>query len=465
VAAEADRMNGTAPPVSRWTSAYSRVGRRAREGLRKRIIRLDGLSTGARILVVLGYASMAIFLGCVLVFELWGASMPGIRFTFGDEAMFVPVPASLVASAAFAVGWALVLTGATDCRRRVFLPVVFLFLFQLLVLSSAVPAEAILAMWGLALPLVAIPVALRLFTGRFGFWRDYALAEFLFWFAGIFGLVAFAWGYNETLEAVAVGLSAALGVLLLFSMPFWFLLGLDVVDLAIDLARVTVSRIRHSLSQTWFHATAISMLLLHPPLALLAFFAGPESAVWFVLDLPGSLLVAAWALGLMLAGRWTARAAAVLLSASLAWSIVAAGIVVALGGKDFAEFAISAAGAVPPAVLFAALMSYDVLNFGVRFTGVDGRIMPRGGRVLMYFGSSILVTSFALFFLNTREVATGRIDDLLETLVNIPFAFGVLALGPLYMIWVVWRRRERLLGELFSPLPVKASPDPPRKDG
>ena len=62
----------------------------------------------------------------------------------------------------------------------------------------------------------------------------------------------------------------------------------------------------------------------------------------------------------------------------------------------------------PAALLFVGLAAYDVLNFGVRYANTDGRIMPRSGRVFLYFGAVLLVTSFALFYLNARVVRTGQ---------------------------------------------------------
>lgn len=106
-----------------------------------------------------------------------------------------------------------------------------------------------------------------------------------------------------------------------------------------------------------------------------------------------------------------------------------------------------AANVLPAALLFVGLAAYDVLNFGADFANTDGRIMPRGGRVLMYFGTVLLVSSFILFTLNARVVNTGQPDDSLELFIDMPFVVGILFLGLPYLVWIVLRRRGRLVSE------------------
>ena len=101
----------------------------------------------------------------------------------------------------------------------------------------------------------------------------------------------------------------------------------------------------------------------------------------------------------------------------------------------------------PAALLFVGLAAYDVLNFGVEFANTDGRTMSRGGRVLMYFGTVLLVTGFTQFLFYARVVATGQPERTLNLLIDMPFVFGTLFLGLPYLAWMVWKRRERLTGE------------------
>ena len=163
-----------------------------------------------------------------------------------------------------------------------------------------------------------------------------------------------------------------------------------------------------------------------------------------------SLLLVLWALGLLLAGRLTARAASLFLAISLILPVLTLGWSQPFRQTDLTTVALSAAGVaanvLPAAFIFVGLAAYDVLNFGVRYANVDGRVMPRGGRVLMYFGVVLLVTAFTMFYLNARVVSTRQPAGSLNLLIDMPFTVGILFLGVPYLAWIVWRRREKLIG-------------------
>lgn len=119
-----------------------------------------------------------------------------------------------------------------------------------------------------------------------------------------------------------------------------------------------------------------------------------------------SLLLASWALALRIRGRLSAPAASALLALSLVLPVLTLGWSQPFREADLttAVFAVAGAttGVLPATLLFVGLAAYDVLNFGARYANADGRVMPRGGRMLIYFGVILLVTGFTLFFLNAR---------------------------------------------------------------
>ena len=115
-------------------------------------------------------------------------------------------------------------------------------------------------------------------------------------------------------------------------------------------------------------------------------------------------------------------------------------------GHDFTELLLKFTGIFPPTLLFVGLTTYNLLGMGVTFTAVDGRILPKRSRVLLYFGTLLLVVACMLFFSNERIVATNQLSMDLQNWVNTPFYISALFLGIPYVIWLIWKRREVLTG-------------------
>jgi hypothetical protein len=65
---------------------------------------------------------------------------------------------------------------------------------------------------------------------------------------------------------------------------------------------------------------------------------------------------------------------------------------------------------------------------------------------LIYFGALILVLTFMLFILNERSALTKEPILDIQALLNNLLALGALGLGLLYLIWLVWKKRENLIG-------------------
>jgi hypothetical protein len=327
----------------------------------------------------------------------------------------------------------------------VFLPVAFLFLSQWILFAPAKGALAPLI--GLGGILVIGAVAWAHFSSRsWAYWRDLPLFEFGAWSA--FMIVALAGlFFGEGRGQAATDLESAFILPQIIAVPYWVLLGVEAVDAAANLARVVVVRLRRRFSETRFGTLVVAVLLIRPVISAALIL---NDGGWWGIDFLVSVLLLLWALGLRLSGRLSVPAASLLLAISLVLPVLILGSSQPFREADLTTEALSVAGVatnvLPAALIFVGLAAYDVLNFGARYANVDGRIMPRGGRVLMYFGVVLLVTAFTLFFLNARVISTGQPDQSLELFIDMPFFIGILFLGLPYLAWMAWRRREKLIG-------------------
>ncbi len=124
-----------------WAIVHARVTESVTTMRQEGIIDLSGLSRSQRGLIWLGYGSVLFFLVVGLFFELVGASLPHVQFDIPNtseglsarELVAIPMLVLGAESIAFILGWSLVLTGASDCSRRIFIPVMGLFILQLLI--------------------------------------------------------------------------------------------------------------------------------------------------------------------------------------------------------------------------------------------------------------------------------------------------------------------------------------------
>lgn len=412
--------------------------------LRESLIELSGLSPGLRALAFAGYATVFGLLVSALFFELRGGRLPGVEFEMTAGGLrSVPFAVMRLCSVTLVVGWAYVLTGATQCRRRVFLPIAGVFALQLTLLSAALGNWAILLVCAAAL-LIGVFVGAYALTHRRPFWRDRPLVQVLFWLGVMSFFTVTAWVFGRSAREVAAALNSAFLALSLLAVAFWVLLGVEAIGASIGLARAIGVGARRLLTEEAMRALAVFTLLARPSLAVLITYLTGDG-VWmfdFLFSIPLILLtVALWA-----TGRWTTRNAHTLLALGLASTAFTLALSLAFQGHDLTELAISATGLFPPMLLFVGLTAYNVLGWGVRYANVDGEHIPRRGRVLLYFGGVILIITFVLFSLNQRVVATGRLDETEQVLINDLFALVALLLGFPYLLWVVWKRRDELIG-------------------
>src|SRR5215213_7453295 len=176
-------------------------------------------------------------LAATLILELSSAGSSGVEFKPDviDKVLSVPVAAMVSSSLSLALGGAFLLTGATDCGRRVFLPVAAVFFLQWIFLVRR--------------------------------WRQYPLVEFSAWLAlMLFVVVEVFWAKSPRIAAL--DLETTLSVPQILSMPFWVLLGVEAVDGAATLARVLTTRIRGWLREGWDKLLVLLFLLVRPAVSI-----------------------------------------------------------------------------------------------------------------------------------------------------------------------------------------------------
>ena len=211
------------------------TGRQAWGAIRPGLVDLRGLPRGTQVLLIAGYVVVLLCLALVLLLELFPemrSRLPQIQpgllamSTTSLDMRYIPtsgpfgwlpsplgvrlggrvdgtIPLLLVAALACFVGWGLVLTGASDCGRRVFVPLVALFGIHLQVLTGFLGNPSALGLVTIAGGFLGFSATdhpepasrsrywrsswwryrpePHLLTHRSSRWRDHPLLEFLFW--------------------------------------------------------------------------------------------------------------------------------------------------------------------------------------------------------------------------------------------------------------------------------------------
>jgi len=419
-------------------------------------IDLQGLPISLKILIIGGYLAVFGLLFFTLLVELAGDYLPTVQFTVTEENLKLPLVVMAVTSLAFILGWAFLLTGAAAANPRIFLPVLALFALQLFLVTPWQTKLGFLLFLFVLLEAFFFLMVLIIYglTFRKRFWHDSSGLHFFGWLGAISVFVFLSVGTAATNASVAVALSGNFSIVLILTLIFWVVLGFSIVDLGIQIGRAFTQIGLRYLPFSAFSALIVFVLLIHPAVIALVFWLTKDG--FLLLDLLFSLLFILGALVLWFARRWSAAASAVLLTLSLASPVVILGLSMAFTGQDFAELLLKMTGIFPPLLLFVGLTTYNLFGMGVAFTGVDGRVLPRRARVLLYFGTLILVVATMLFLSNERVAETSQLFVDIQLLINGLLALSALAFGIPYVIWMVWKRREALIG------PEKDSLDTPR---
>jgi len=402
-------------------------------------IDLQGLPFGVKILTVGGYLAVIGLLFLTLVVELGGDRLPAVGYTLSGQNDKVPLLVLAIASLAFILGWAYLLSGAAAAKARIFLPVLVLFALQLFLVTGGT-----LLLLFLELLFFVVVLVIYGLTFRTRFWREQPGLHFYGWLLAVSVIIVFSVGISSANAQVAIALSANFSILMLLTLVFWALLGLSIIDLGMNIGRAFTRIFRKLLPFSTFSALVVFALLIHPAAVGLIFWLTRDG--FWLLDVAFSVLLIPAALVFWIARRWSISTRAIFLTLSLAAPVVNLGLTLAFAGKDFTELLLKMTGLFPPTLLFVGLTTYNLFGLGVAFTGVDGRILPKRARVLLYFGTLILVVACMLFMSNQRIVETNQLSLDFQSLVNNLFAISALFLGVPYAVWMVWKRRDFLIG-------------------
>jgi hypothetical protein len=418
--------------------------------MREALIDLRGLSVGTRVLAMVGYVTIFLLLGYLLLVEVFNLGGFLVTFSVSEKPLQIPIVVMMVCSVGMAFGWAFVLTGATDGRRRVLLPVAGLFAVQLFLF---VPSSALaISLWCLvSLVLMGGLVGGHFFTKGKALWTDYPLAEFGMWVIALLFFILLFWFFTNSNVVVAEQLNAGMSVLILLGFIFWLGSGLAVVDLGVRISRGITDFLRTIFPTEILMAVTVLLVFIRPAtgmLALVLFDRAPNLAIAIFLDGGFSVVFMLWLVGLALSGRWERDNVLLVLGVSLVTPVITLGLLLALSNTDISdslEIALESAGIFPPTLIFVGLIVHSVLSSGSQFANKDTDILPRTGRVPLVFGAGILVTSFMIFFTNVRDATTGTAETTITNAIEGLFPVSLFLLGLPYLLWIVWRERDRLL--------------------
>jgi hypothetical protein len=402
-------------------------------------IDLQGLPVTLKFLVLVGYLAVLGQLLFTLLVELAGDRLSVVQYSIAENNYRVPLLVMSVAGLAFILGWSYLLAGAAAAKARIFLPVLALFSLQLflvtggnllLVFLELVFFSAVLVIFGL--------------TFRTRFWSDLPGLHFFGWLAAVSVLVLFSVGLSATNSKVAMALSANFSILQLLTFVFWVLLGLSVIDLGVSIGRWFNRVARKTLPFSTYSALIIFTLLVHPAVIALLFWITKDG--FWLLDIIFSILLILGAGIVWIAHRWSPHTGSVFLILSFATPVVVLGLSMAFAGNDFTQLLLTMTGIFPPTLLFVGLTTYNLFGMGMSFTSVDGRILPKRARILLYFGTLLLVVACMLFRSNDHIVGTNTLSLDIQSWINNLFALSALFIGLPYVVWMVWKRRELLIG-------------------
>jgi len=402
-------------------------------------IDFQGLSVTLMILIVVGYLAVLGLLLFTMLVELAGDRLPVVLYSISDGNYKVPLLVMGASGLAFIAGWAYLLAGAVAAKARIFLPVLALFALQLFLVTGG---NLLL----LFLELVFFMAVLVIYglTFRTRFWLDLPGLHFFGWLGAVSIIVMLSVGISATNADVATALSANFSIMQLLTMVFWVLLGLSVINLGVSIGRWFNRFTRKLLPFPVYSALIVFSLIIHPAVIALVFWVTQDG--FWLLDFLFSIPLILAALIVWIAHRWTASTASVFLVLCIATPVLVLGISMAFAGKDFTELLLRMTGLFPPTLLFVGLTTYNLFGVGAAFTSVEGNVLPRRARILLFFGTLLLVIAGMLFMSNDRIVETNQLSTDLQSFINNLFALSALFIGIPYVVWMVWKRRQILIG-------------------
>ncbi len=443
------------------------------EPLGETLVELKSLPLGMKILTVLGYLTVLFLLLGVLAVEILRPWTPLMVYNppGGSEMVETSLISVLLACMAFCLGWAYLLTGATDARKRVFLPVWGLFAVQIF-FSAPWGNDFGMLVWCLAAPTVLFGFGgVYLLSRKWSGWSSKPVLEFGLWlgvFALFFGLFALA---SAGLSPFLSNLNGVFSLLSVLAVPFWLFYGATIVDLGLKLASKVTLRLRRRLSAEKLAALAGFVVFAHLGLDAiilgLLYFLAPDWMVFgeaLAVDLGVAALVTLLAPFAALVKGWTPRVAAIFLTVTLSTPVFALSVVLSLTSQsaEVLDVTLALFTRFAPLLVFVFLTAHAVLSIGAAFANGDGVIIPRNGRILMVFGLALLVIAFTVFFVNGRDADTGEYSNLIQGMSDGLFALGAFFLGVPYMLWTIWKRPDELAGD-ENDFPVQENTPKPRR--
>jgi hypothetical protein len=417
--------------------------------LRSRRIHMRGLPRGVRVLVIVGYGSvLGLLVATALIWYFWIRPSGGVPLPLGAAIAF--------SSLWFVVGWAFVLTGASDSRPPVFLLIFALLSLQIYILLGAIgPGKTNAAYLVPVLLLAAVVTTAHQRSYGSRYWRGMPLVEFVAWEIGLIGLLVVAWVFDTIVTGTvpfAEGFAGALLPLFVLTFLFWIVSALTTVDLGVNLARAVVLGLSRRLPEDIFRTLSVPLLLV-PGLVWVVWTAaiwGGTNTHWSrfwvgmngLITVPLTLVVGV----LLLAStrRWTLRVAATLLALSITLPIILLPLALI--------FSETQGGRAPSNIMVTVgLLVYGLLNFGAAYVNTEGFYMPRTSRALIYLGTVILTLSMTLVFFTQCGNASNFCP--LGTQSGEPSprsvwtGLGFVFLAPVYLVWLVWKHPGRLSGD------------------
>lgn len=401
-------------------------------------IKLNGLPLNVKLLTIGGYlAVFGLLLGLLAV--TIGKDNEIVSYTINNSPREISLSALAFSGFGFILGWAYLITGAAAARGRLFLPALALLALQMFLLSTG-GLYTLVSQFCFFAGILAIYAL----TSQKRFWRDWPLLHFLIWLPSTFILFFLSAGMAESDSRIAEAMSANFAMLFLAAMGFWAFLGLGIVDLGVGFGKAFTVLAHKLLPSPALTALTIFTLLVHP--AAVAILFGITLDGFWLFDYLFSIPLILAAIFAALTKRWTPKLRAILMALNLASPAIIFGLSLAFAGYDLTEWLLNLTGIFPPLLLFIGLTIYNLMSLGVKFTSIEGQTLNRVARILIYFGLLILAITFMLFQMNEKDAITHQTALDVQTTLNNALALGALALGIPYLGWLIWKKREDLIG-------------------
>ena len=469
------------------------------ESLEGMFVNLKELPLTHKILTVAGYVAVLGLLAVTLLVEILGPNQPSARYVIQYSAFWASVPylAKLIGQPlslpwlalagvllAFALGWAYLLSGATECRRRIFFPILVVFIFQLAVVIPTNARQLSDAqLLPMIVPCLCLPALVLALAAGFGFtsrsprWQKLTWLKWTISLALMILILLSPLIFNPKPEAIIFSLAGLFSTPVLLAIPWWIVSGLTGVDLVMRISRFALTGLRRLFPTPFLQSGSIVVTLAHP-LVVGIFFAldlvaqtglhpeitgaqfttgVPETSALFesLLTVPLVLILG----GLLISKRWTERNALALLALNLALPFFSLTVSLAfLQGRslfDIVELATNPLYDLAPMLTFVILMAYSALFLGAEFANNDGKLIPRRARVQLGLGVALLIIAFTLFFANLHippllnADASGDASLLIDndSSSTMTTALSLIFLGFPYLLWALWKDPQRMLGD------------------